>query len=534
MPTPKHIRAFELRLRANWSSEDVVTMLTPDFVETVLLHGFAALEPTIKMRALIAFLGARAEHLASMRHLLPPLLKIADGDKDEWVQVVSGLVRGKLLLSEEESSADIGENPTATQSDFVLRKTVREVLEQAKHNMSERSGSKEQRALDGSSGSSEARHMREAPYFGPLEERYVSRRQQPRKQEFTNAHFSVKYDFVSEFSEDLASNVSGAQNSSLSPTGGAAAGAVAFSSRAGQGGLVKAGSLVPKPSPAAPNLAQARRVSLAAAVDPSAGSDGLRRISKPLALSRNFLGTQAGVGRVTSGVGGARGVRGGGGGGGGSSKTGLMMINVDELQAIHAEKQSARERAKGKPGRKKAKVGGSDEQNAPVTDPSSVAAATEEHAQLASSKLHIGDADGLQPEKPSSDEKVAETKLLAKSSAPTDVPMPIPQQGEIEAVAAMMVLGVAGGEEDSETSYLPEALTKLLENSNSLRSEGKAKLESFFQKKTPGGSPQERIKYHEEVSPGADGEMMRVTSYIRLDYETWVWDRVHKKKRVKS
>lgn len=50
MPTPNHIRAFELRLRANWSSEDVVQMLTPDFVESVLFPGFAALEPTIKVR----------------------------------------------------------------------------------------------------------------------------------------------------------------------------------------------------------------------------------------------------------------------------------------------------------------------------------------------------------------------------------------------------------------------------------------------------------------------------------------------------
>lgn len=46
---PKHIRAFELRLEKNWSSEDVVSMLTPDFVGTVLLQGFAALEPTIKV-----------------------------------------------------------------------------------------------------------------------------------------------------------------------------------------------------------------------------------------------------------------------------------------------------------------------------------------------------------------------------------------------------------------------------------------------------------------------------------------------------
>lgn len=487
------------------------------------------------MRTLIAFLGARAEHLASIRHLLPALLEIADGDKDEWVQVVSGLVRGKLLRREENGSAEAGVDATATQSDFVLRKTVREVLEQAKHNMSERAGGGEQRALGSSGGSSEARHMREAPYFGPLEERYVSRRQQPRKQEFANAHFSVKYDFVSEFSEDLASNVGGALNASSSPTGGAALGAVAFSSRAGQGGLLKAGSSATQPSPAAPNLAQARRVSLAAAVDPSAGSDGLRRTSKPLALSRSFLGTQAGSGRATSGGGSARGVRGGGGGGGGN-KAGLVMINVDELQAIHAEKHSAREKAKGKPGRKKAKVEGTDEQNAPGADPSPVTVATREQQQqqVISSNPHIGDAAGRQPEKASGDGKVAEAKVKAKPSAPTDGPMPIPQQGEIEAVAAMMVLGVAGGEEDAETSYLPEALTTLLENSNSLRPEGKAKLESFFQKKAPEGSPQERIKYHEEVSPGADGDMMRVTSYIRLDYETWVWDRVHKKKRVKS
>lgn len=46
---PKHIRAFELRLEKNWSSEDVVSMLTPDFVGTVLLQGFGALEPTIKV-----------------------------------------------------------------------------------------------------------------------------------------------------------------------------------------------------------------------------------------------------------------------------------------------------------------------------------------------------------------------------------------------------------------------------------------------------------------------------------------------------
>lgn len=475
------------------------------------------------------------EHLASLRYVLPALLGVADCDKDEWVQVVSGLVRQKILPSEGGDSANAGGDATASQSGFVLRKTVREVLERAKQNMSERAGSRERADSGdgGGNGGSESWQMREAPYFGPLEERYVSRRQQSRKQDFVNADFSVKYDFVSEFSEDVVSTVGGASNTLSSPTGGSAsAAAAALASRAGQGGLLKApGSFVPQPTPTAPNLAQARRVSLAAAVDPSAGSDGLRRTSKPLALSRNHVGFQPGAARGTSGVGSVRGVRGGGGGGG---KAGLMMINVDELQAIHAEKQSAREKAKGKPGRKKAKIDGGDEHQAADTEPSVEAVATGEQQPIKST-TDIDIADRRQLDKSSGEEgKATESKAPTKPSAPTDEPMPMPQQGEIEAVAAMMVLGVAGGGEDSETSYLPEALTTLLENANSLRPEGKAKLESFFQKKTPEGSPQERVKYHEDVSPGADGEMMRVTSYIRLDYETWVWDRVHKKKRVKS
>lgn len=484
------------------------------------------------MRALIAFLGARVEHLASLRHVLPALLKVADCDKDEWVQVVSGLVRQKILPSAGGDST--GGDTAITQSGFVLRKTVREVLERAKQNMSERAGSGERTAGgdSGGSGGSESRQMREAPYFGPLEERYVSRRQQPRKQGFVNADFSVKYDFVSEFAEDVVSTVGGTSTTSSSPTGGSASGAAAaLASRVGQGGLLKAsGSLVPQSTPTAPNLAQARRVSLAAAVDPSAGSDGLRRTSKPLALSRNHVGFQSGAARGTSGVGSVRGVRGGGGGGG---KAGLMMINVDELQAIHAEKQSAREKAKGKPGRKKAKIDGGDEQQAveTVTSVEAVAAGEQQPIQ---STTDVDNADRQQLEKTSGEEGKAAGSKAPVKPVPADGPMPIPQQGEIEAVAAMMVLGVAGGGEDAKTSYLPEALTTLLENANALRPEGKAKLESFFQKKTPQGSPQERVKYHEDVSPGANGEMMRVTSYIRLDYDTWVWDRVHKKKRVKS
>lgn len=479
----------------------------------------------------MAFLGTRAEQLESLRHHLPALLQTADDDKDEWVQVVSGLVRRKLL-KEVGDSADFGEGATITEdhnvySTTVLQKTVTEVLERAEGIMLER---------DGGGGSVEIRSVRKTSYFGPFEEHYVSRKQQPPREEFANTHFSAKYDFINEFSEDLASNVGTASNAS-SPTGGAVANTAALGFRVGQGGLLKPppGALTPQPASAGPNLAQARRVSLAA-TDPAAGWDGRRRTSKPLALARNHGGLQSSAtgthfGSRKSGAvsGGGRGVRGGGGGG---SKAGLMMINTDELQAIDAEKQSARKKARGKPGRKKAKVEGSDEQTAAGVEPSGKTASAD--AQLTNLPI-IGDSstDRRTQEGKVGERKPAESEAPAKPLAQPDVPMPIPQQGEIEAMAAMMVLGVAGGDEEAETSYLPEALIKLLENANLLRAEGKAKLERFFQKKKPEGSNQERIKYHEEVNPGENGESMRVTSYIRLDYETWVWDRIHKKKRVK-
>lgn len=450
--------------------------------------------------------------------------------------MVSGLVRRTLLPSETNHAATLGGEGTpapgqCAYSETILRKTVSEVLERAQRIMSE------QRDSGG-----EVKYVPDAPYFGPMEEQYISRKQQPPREEFANAHFSAKYDFLNEFSEDLASTVVGASsNASSSPTGGGAAAVAALGFRAGQGGLLKpGGALVPQPAPAGPNLAQARRVSLAA-TDPAVGSDGLRRTSKPLALARNHVGPQPGTGgshfgarKSSSGAGSARSLRGGGGAGGGS-KAGLMMINVDELQAIDAEKQSAREKARGKPGRKKAKVDTCDEEKTTNngTDASGGRVA-DEGRSIAPSNVGDSGTEGRSQKRIPDEGTAGDLESRAKPPALSGGPMPVPRQGEIEAMAAMMVLGAAGGDANAETSYLPEPLTKLLENANSLRPEGKAKLESFFQKKTPEGSPQERVKYHEEVNSGADGELMRVTSYIRLDYQTWVWDRVHKKKRVRS
>lgn len=502
------------------------------------------------MRALIAFLGARPERLASLRVHLPALLRIADDDKDEWVQVVSGLVRRKLLPTQTGSLASgaSGDNvaAAATQdpviySSAVLSKTVTEVLERAQGIMSERRGGNGDPVASGGGGGG-IRHVMEAPYFGPLEERYISRKQQPPRKEFANAHFRAKYDFLNEFTEDLASHVgSSASNASASTAGTGSAATAAHGARASQGGSSKPpGSSAPQSAPAGPNLAQARRVSLAA-TDPAVGSDGLRRTSKPLALSRCNAGLQPGAAgaqfgsrKSSAGAGSARGMRAGSGGGGGG-KAGLMMINVDELQAIHADKLTAREKAKGKPGRKKAKVEAPDDRR-PAGDGQPPPPPPPSVAGDASSGTATGRPQGGASARGKG--KAAEMEEPAKPSAPPSGPMPVPQQAEVEAMAAMIVLGVAGGggsgDADAKTSYLPETLAKLLENANSLRPEGKAKLESFFQKRTPEGSPQERVKYHEEVSEGADGELARVTSYIRLDYETWVWDRVHKKKRVRS
>lgn len=512
-------------------------------------HALAALERlppsaclppfNTQMRALIAFLGAGAKQLSSLRVHLPFLLQTADEDKDEWVQVVSGLVRRKLLPSERDATAVQDDSVYST---VILRKTVAEVLARADGIMAERGGNGE--AAAGVGGT--VRPIREASYFGPLEERYVSRKQQPPREEFANAHFSPKYEFVNEFSEDLAPTWlgGGASNTSTSPTGGAAVAAAVQGFRAaGQGGLLKApGSLVPPLAHTVPVLAQARRVSLAA-TDPAAGSDGLRRISKPLALSRNHPGLQPGTGgpghqlhlgsRKSGAAGGSHGVRGRGGGGGG--KVGLMMINEDELQAIDADKVSAKERSRGKPGRKKAKVDdGGDEQKTAGGEPTAApgGAAKGDMSRLRTTGENKSDA-ALRERTAAAAVATGGGEASPEHSAPPDGPMPIPGQADIEAAAAMMVLGVAGGDEDADTSYLPDSLRVLLENANSLKPEGKAKLESFFQKKTAEGSPQERVKYHEDVSPGEDGELMRVTSYIRLDYQKWVWDRVHKKKRVK-
>lgn len=510
------------------------------------------------MRALIAFLGARAEHLESLRDHLPVLLQTADDDKDEWVQVVSGLVRRKLLqLTACDSKSSSGHEWTdhvGAYSSTVLRKTVTEVLERAARNVSDRGDKRDPVEGNSTGDSDEIGYVREAPYFNPLEERYVSIRQQPHREEYANMHFSAKYDFFEEFSEDLVSNIgSGVSNvsggpshapSASSPTVGIAVPAAAASFRSGQGGSTKpSGASVPLPAPTGPNLAQARKVSLAAA-DPFAGSDGLRRTSKPLALARNHAGLPPGGGGTQYGsrksnAGGVN-VRNGRGGSGG--KSGLMMINVDELQAIHAEKQSAREKAKGKPGRKKARVDPGEAQNRVGAEvPSGIRGAVGDPAAT-STTVGDGSTEGPMPNgNAETDEKASDmdastsrlTNLVGDAPA-TDAAVAVPQQGEIEAMAAMMVLGAVGGDDTTQTSYLPKALSKLLEDANSLKPEGKSKLEDFFQKKTPQGSPQERVKYHEEVSPGADGELMRVTSYIRLDFDKWVWDRVHKKKRVKS
>lgn len=498
------------------------------------------------MKTLIAFLGAGEEQLTSLREHLPALLQLADEDNHEWVQVISGLVRKTLFLNK---YGDLQTGGGALEfSASVLRKAVVEVLGRADGIIAERGGKED------TDVGAEVRSLCEAPYFSPFEEKFVSRKRQRPKEEFANPHFEGTPELLSKFSEDIASVVSGASNSSPSPTSPSAPVTTKTPGipRA-QGGVMKSPGTPLPPATSGPNLAQARRVSLSA-TDLAAGSDGLRKTSKPLALARNHAGAQSvGVGPIFGNrkSGGSAGVVGGvraGGVAAGTVKTGVMMINADELQAIHAEKEIARERAKGKPGRKKAKPSHEEQE-----------AATEESADGGDGMQQPPQATGGENEGDSrpQEEKDGETKASAsdildatpsaqapaspeKAPASTEKSPPagetggaIPQQGEIEAMAAMMVLGVGGGDKEVLTSFLPEPLTKLLASANSLQPEGKAKLESFFQKKAPAGSPQERIKYHEELSPGPDGDMIRLTSYIRLDYDKWVWDRVHKKKRVK-
>lgn len=500
------------------------------------------------MKTLIAFLGAGEDQLTSLREHLPALLQLADDDNHEWVQVISGLVRKTLFLNGERNLKTGGGGLEFSAS--VLRKAVVEVLGRADGIIAD-CGGKEDTDVG-----AEVRSLCEAPYFSPFEEKFVSRKRQRPKEEFANPHCEGTPELLSKFSEDIASVVSGASNSSPSPSSPSApvATKTPVIPRA-QGGVTKSSGTPLPPATSGPNLAQARRVSLSA-TDLAAGSDGLRKTSKPLALARNHAGAQSvGVGPIFGNrkSGGSAGVVGGvraGGVAAGTVKTGVMMINADELQAIHAEKEIAREKAKGKPGRKKAKPSNEEQEAATeenvdggdgIQQPPQ-ATAGENEGDSRSQEEEAGEkkanASDVMNTTPSAPEKAPPSPEKAAASPEKSPPVgetggAIPQQGEIEAMAAMMVLGVGGGDKEVVTSFLPEPLTKLLESANSLQPEGKTKLESFFQKKAPAGSPQERIKYHEELSPGPDGDMIRLTSYIRLDYDKWVWDRVHKKKRVK-
>ena len=80
---------------------------------------------------------------------------------------------------------------------------------------------------------------------------------------------------------------------------------------------------------------------------------------------------------------------------------------------------------------------------------------------------------------------VAKATKPERTLATGETAMAIPQQGEIEAMVPMMVLGNGGGGKDVVKPSLPKPLTKLLENTNGLTQEGNMKLGSFFQKKAP-------------------------------------------------
>lgn len=487
------------------------------------------------MRSLIAFLGARFEQLSSHQDHLRSLLGMADDDKDEWVQVVSGLVRRKLMQTGGRDSlgndGSHGADETSSSQDqptysaALSRRTVGDVLARAKRFVDDLGA--ERTGPEGGIGV--------ASYFNPWEERYACREQQLPREEFVNPYFKPRYDFVSEFTEDLSSSWH-VTSTSASPPGATTAATAAL--RPGQGGLPKPSSgTAPQGGGSGPNLAKARRVNLKS-TDPSSGSDGLRRTSKPIALAHKQAGFQGGFqagsgsqghhmgGHKGVGIsigGGSRGSRGGGSLGGGN-KMGLMLLNVDEMQAIDSHKKSAKEKAKGRPGRKKAKIAEDGKAGMESRGAYGIAGGYKSPPSAASTmedRLKGDDTEG------SASGGADTAKQPAEADAST-----IPAAGEIEAAAAMMVLGVAGGD-DSTGTYLPAALTGLLSNANSLQAEGMQKLENFFQKKVPEGSSQERVKYHEEVSTGDDGEQMRVTSYIRLDYSTWTWDRVHKKKRLR-
>ncbi|CAM9239583.1 unnamed protein product [Choristocarpus tenellus] len=518
MAAQQGLRGLELKLEDNWSSEDVVHMLTPDLVGNVLLDCFGEMEPTIKMRTLIAFLGVKEEQLSCLQEHLPALLNTAENDKDEWVQVAAGLVRRKVLALNNDGCGIVSDT-----LESVLLKTVSEVVAQAKKIM-EKNGT-----------NVEASGVMDTPYSGPLEEQYISKRQFPRHGKFTNRHFRPRHDILKLSDEQCFS----------SPTPSALVGTATGSSGAITQTQVS-GISAPVLPAKGPNLAKLRKTSLVSSADPSSGSSGLRAAIKPMALAHKqsrtpLSGSSGHLGVTKSGAisGGSRGHR--------ANRPGIMMLGEDELEAIvsAADEKAAerggssfRSRGKGKSGpsktgtkRKGTQIGEGSSQDAHI-------ALVEEESHMVQ---QVPSAAGNTPSYIQEVEQTMEEAQIHHGGGPwaSDGSAPHLQVdpepiGGIHQHEGNMWEQTQGMEDEEKTPEQQLAESGLLLKANMLRDDDLNRLHMWFRRENP--TPEidtVKVKLNEEVC-FEGGESVRETLYVVLYYSNMVWRKTRKVKKNKE
>jgi hypothetical protein len=207
-------------LASNWSSDGIWPLLDAAYIAQIPT-AWGGLEPPVKMRSLLACLGAKPAELQRAEQALRVLLDEADTDTDEWVLTIAGLVRSRLF----------GSAKPVAQLDKIMTSTVSHIASTAQ----ELAAELQQQQLHASSSSKNGDSIAAAdwdavtaaadtPYFYPLELQYLSKKLQPPVERFANKHFAVSKEAAAAvtLSDELQQAADAPARSGMAPPAAAA------------------------------------------------------------------------------------------------------------------------------------------------------------------------------------------------------------------------------------------------------------------------------------------------------------------------
>jgi hypothetical protein len=205
-------------LVSNWSSDGLWPLLDAAYIAQIPT-AWGGLEPPVKMRSLLACLGAKPAELQRAEQALRVLLDEADTDTDEWVLTIAGLVRSRLFGSEQ-PSGQLDKIMTSTVSH--IASTAQELAAELQQQLHAGSSSKEGGSTTAAAAAAEWDAVTAAvdtPYFYPVELQYLSKKLQPLAERFANKHFAVSKEAATavSFSDELQQAGDAPARSSMAP-----------------------------------------------------------------------------------------------------------------------------------------------------------------------------------------------------------------------------------------------------------------------------------------------------------------------------